>query len=369
MKEKPFIINSVDKRYHRQCILEGFGIRGQELLRKAKVLIVGMGGLGCPCALYLSSAGIGKLGLVDGDIVEKENLHRQILHLENRVGLKKVESARIAIREANNTVECICHDVFLTVENALSIIKEYDLVVDATDNVNARYIISDSCVSLNKPIISGAALGIEGQLTVYNYKGGPCYRCINPKPPKKVLTCDTTGVLGPMVGMIGCMQALEVIKILIGKDCLAGKMLFYNGITHLIRVACLRKKNKDCPCNKNTSFLQKEKPFTCSENKNIIFNQENRITWEMYREFCKQNKPHVLIDVREENEYELTRVSDSINIPLSILEEKISYIKQLGKEKDIYVLCRRGVRSKTAVDILSKKGIKAKDLIGGIDVF
>ncbi|VDI69106.1 adenylyltransferase and sulfurtransferase [Mytilus galloprovincialis] len=207
-------------RYSRQLILPEIGVKGQLSLSRTSVLIVGAGGLGCPSAVYLAAAGVGRIGIVDYDEVELNNLHRQILHTEKRVGTPKSSSVASSCTQLNSLVECIPYHLQLDSTNALRLIKQYDVVLDATDNVATRYLLNDACILANKPLVSGSALRFEGQLTIYNYEGGPCYRCLYPKPPppETVTNCSDGGVLGVIPGIIGCMQALEAIKICAGID-------------------------------------------------------------------------------------------------------------------------------------------------------
>ncbi|KAH8030260.1 hypothetical protein HPB51_006692 [Rhipicephalus microplus] len=236
-------------RYSRQMLLPGFGVQGQKALKSASVLIVGAGGLGCPCAAYLAAAGVGKIGIVDFDVVEKSNLHRQILHSEAKVGLSKVDSLVIALRELNSQPEYVRHSAVLESSNALDIIGRYQVVVDASDNAATRYLVNDACVHLGLPLVSGSALRWEGQLTVYGYRGGPCYRCLFPQPPptSTVTNCSEGGVIGMVPGVIGCMQALEVVKILTGHgDVCSGKLLLYDGADARWRQVALRGKLPNC---------------------------------------------------------------------------------------------------------------------------
>lgn len=194
-------------------------MQGQLKLKSSSVLIVGAGGLGCPSGLYLTGAGVGRIGMVDYDEVEINNLHRQLLYTEHDLNTPKAEAARDALHRLNSKSEIIPYRLQLNSKNAMDIIKSYDIVLDATDNVVTRYLLNDSCVLSGKPLVSGSALQLEGQLTVYNYKGGPCYRCIfpSPPPPEAVTNCGDGGVIGAVTGVIGALQALEAIKIILGK--------------------------------------------------------------------------------------------------------------------------------------------------------
>eukprot|EP00117_Sycon_ciliatum_P034341 scpid92737/ scgid4480/ Adenylyltransferase and sulfurtransferase MOCS3; Molybdenum cofactor synthesis protein 3; Molybdopterin-synthase adenylyltransferase; Adenylyltransferase MOCS3; Sulfur carrier protein MOCS2A adenylyltransferase; Molybdopterin-synthase sulfurtransferase; Sulfur carrier protein MOCS2A sulfurtransferase; Sulfurtransferase MOCS3 len=225
-------------RYGRQLILPEIGLKGQLGLKQSSVLIVGCGGLGCPSALYLAAAGIGQLGLLDYDEVELSNLHRQVLHTEAGSDVRKCDSAADALFRINSHVQCRRHHVALNSFNAMDIVSQYDIVVDASDNVATRYLVNDACVLLNKPLVSGSALRFEGQLTVYHYEDGPCYRCLFPRPPppETVTNCSDGGVVGMVPGVIGVLQAIEVVKIaakipciylvlLLNLDCSSSKLI------------------------------------------------------------------------------------------------------------------------------------------------
>uniref|UniRef100_A0A8W7PPE1 THIF-type NAD/FAD binding fold domain-containing protein n=1 Tax=Anopheles coluzzii TaxID=1518534 RepID=A0A8W7PPE1_ANOCL len=236
-------------RYSRQIILSEIGVQGQLKLKKASVLVVGAGGLGCPAALYLAGAGIGRIGVLDYDEVELTNLHRQLLHTEATVGLTKVTSVQSYLEQLNSQIEIETHHAQLTSENALALLEPYDVVVDATDNVATRYLLNDACVLLRKPLVSGSALQLEGQLTVYNYRGGPCYRCLfpTPPPPESVTNCGDGGVLGAITGVIGALQALETIKIILSNEgVLAGRLLLFDGQQSAFRNLKLRPKKPTC---------------------------------------------------------------------------------------------------------------------------
>ncbi|OZJ05966.1 hypothetical protein BZG36_01257 [Bifiguratus adelaidae] len=215
----PKLSNGEILRYGRQLILPNFGPKGQLKLRNASILIAGAGGLGSPAALYLGASGLGRLGIIDHDTVDTSNLHRQVIHTEDRVGVNKAESAKMAIKQINSLCEVVAYDLLLDSSNALNIIRNYDVVIDATDNAATRYLLNDACVLAGKPLVSGSALRLDGQLTIYNYRGGPCYRCLypTPPPPETVTNCADGGVLGIVPGIIGCLEALEAIKIITEK--------------------------------------------------------------------------------------------------------------------------------------------------------
>eukprot|EP00917_Polyrhabdina_sp_WS-2016_P001011 GHVP01002041.1.p1 GENE.GHVP01002041.1~~GHVP01002041.1.p1 ORF type:complete len:395 (+),score=56.31 GHVP01002041.1:3-1187(+) len=367
----------IEARYIRQVALPNIGAAGQKKLSKGSVVIFGMGGLGCPCAQYLAGSGIGTMGLVDGDIVEETNIHRQTLHTEEYIGSYKTESAEKSLKRMNSKIEYIKHTVRVNSGNIMEIVKGYDVVVDATDNIQTRYIINSACVFYKIPLVSGAAIGVEGQLSVYNHDGGPCYRCINPEQPpnKRLLSCSEAGVLGPVTGVIGSMQAIEAIKILLGQQTMAGQILLYNAMSFMIKLAPLRRARVNCgTCGPGStgSPITSENSIVGSchpESPSAIFDRTNRVTWNEYIIISGQVRNQVLIDVREIDEYETVRVKESINIPLSILLSRIDEIKRLANNNSIYILCRRGVRSRKAVDVLSRYGIVSKDIVGGLVQF
>lgn len=241
--------NAQISRYSRQILVPAIGIAGQSGLLNSKVLVIGAGGLGSPCILYLAAAGVGHIGVVDYDTVEISNLQRQIIHSETRIGLKKCESALTAIRNLNSDIIAVAYDVVLSSSNAKQIVAEYDIVCDCSDNVATRYLVNDVCVLLGKPLVSGGALRMDGQLTVYNYKGSPCYRCLFPTPPdpSTVTNCSDGGVLGVVTGIIGSAQALEVIRIITGMN--KGdrhRMLVFDAQEMAFRTIKLRPRNRNC---------------------------------------------------------------------------------------------------------------------------
>src|SRR5574341_726528 len=243
------LTNQQISRYSRHLIMPEVGVGGQEKLASSSVLCIGAGGLGSPLALYLAAAGVGRLGIVDFDVVDFSNLQRQIIHSEAKVGMLKVDSAKERIHEINSEVEVETYNTRLTSENALDIMKEYDVVVDGTDNFATRYLVNDSCVLLGKPNVYGSIFRFEGQVSVFDAKRGPCYRCLYPEPPPPGLvpSCAEGGVLGILPGIVGTMQAAETIKLIIGKgEPLIGKLLFVDIMEMKIRELTLRK-DPNCP--------------------------------------------------------------------------------------------------------------------------
>ncbi|XP_015189229.1 PREDICTED: adenylyltransferase and sulfurtransferase MOCS3 [Polistes dominula] len=382
--------NDEISRYSRQIFLPQIGVTGQKKIKESSVLIVGIGGLGCPSALYLTCSGIGHIGLVDYDNIEINNLHRQVLFTEGTIGMPKVTAAAEFLNKLNSYTEVTPYKLQLDSSNALKIIESYDIVLDATDNVATRYLLNDACVLSKKPLISGSALRFEGHLSVFNYNG-PCYRCIFPEPPspETVTNCGDSGVLGAAVGTIGVLQAVEAIKVILDMpETLSGRLLIFDGIETRFRNFTLRMKNPDCAiCGKNPIIkeLIDYEQFCGSKandkdpNLNIL-KSEDRITVETYHHITKFNtEDHLLIDVRSPEEFQICRLKNSINIPLYEIF-KDNGTKQIKTEIDkqdngktiskVYVLCRRGNDSQKAVQHLQKifkdSHVNIKDIIGGI---
>jgi len=400
--------NAEVERYSRQLILPEIGVAGQIALKSSKVLICGAGGLGCPSAQYLAAAGVGTIGIIDYDTVEVSNLHRQVGHRTDTIGVAKTESLKRFIQALNPLVNVICHNEVLTSENALQIIKNYDIVLDASDNVATRYLVNDCCVLAGKPLVSGSALRFEGQLMVYNYKESSCYRCVYPVPPPAatVTNCSDGGVLGVVPGIIGSIQALETMKIILPstEPTYFNSMLLFNALECSFKKIRMRGKNQNCPiCGKNPTitepvdYLQfcgvkaaddKDKPLELLEN-------GERMTVEVLKKELESNKNDILlIDVREPVELEILSPLETVesvlanenflNIPLKVLEnpfrKKEVFEKLKGKDgMKIVCLCRRGNSSQKAVIALNKfaeikdgdkdfefkKEYDSVDLIGG----
>ncbi|XP_067213846.1 adenylyltransferase and sulfurtransferase MOCS3 isoform X2 [Linepithema humile] len=384
--------NDEINRYSRQLLLTEIGVQGQKTIKDSSVLIVGAGGLGCPAALYLACAGLGHIGIVDYDNVEINNLHRQLLYTETSVGTAKVTAAAESINRLNSYIKVTPYKIQLDSENALDIIKNYDVVIDATDNVATRYLLNDACVLSGKPLVSGSALRFEGHLSVFNYKG-PCYRCIfpEPPPPETVTNCGDGGVLGAAVGTIGVLQALETLKIILNiPDVLSGRLLLFDGIKTKFHNVCLRPKNADCAiCGEHRIICKlidyEEFCGAKANDKEInldLLKKEERISVEEYNQIIKDDlKSHILIDVRSPEEYQICHLQHSINIPFTQLHKDRSLklirdnIKKIEKRHihgptDMYLLCRRGNDSQKAVQylktLLAEDTLRIKDIIGGI---
>ncbi|XP_051803296.1 adenylyltransferase and sulfurtransferase MOCS3 [Acanthochromis polyacanthus] len=394
---KAALSNEDIMRYSRQLLLPELGVQGQLNLSKTSVLIVGCGGLGCPLAQYLAAAGVGRLGLLDYDEVELSNLHRQVLHGEENQGQAKALSAAKAVKRLNSTVECIPYHLQLSPENALQLIQQYDIVADCSDNVPSRYLVSDACVLNGKPLVSASALRMEGQLTVYNYRGGPCYRCLYPVPPpaETVTNCSDGGVLGVVPGIMGCFQALEVLKIASGQGSSCSQQLvMFDAQDARFRSIKLRPKQPGCAvCGENPSVTQlvDYEAFCGSAAtdkcyKLNLLSRDQRITVQDYKSILDNAGPHLLLDVRPLVEVDICHLPFSLNIPLSSLEDRKSEHLQLLQERiselkqqmasdcrpPVYVICKQGNDSQKAVQVLEKMSgsevdsIAVKDISGGL---
>lgn len=370
------LTNAQIQRYGRQLLVPSIGVDGQRKLCRASVLIVGAGGLGSPAALYLAGAGAGTIGIVDGDIVETSNLHRQIMHSEAAAAahLEKVKSAKEAVHRLNSTVNFIEFATRLTCENAFDIIGKFDVVLDATDNAPSRYLINDACVMLRKPLVSGSALKLEGQLTVYGYNGGPCQRCIFPTPPQVAGSCADNGVLGIVPGLIGSFQALEAIKIItgVGEVC-SGHLMMFDALslgTKLVKLPGRRKNCAICGDEPRIRTLQLSEA-KCHEDDSIA--PVPCMSCEELQHAITKGSPHILLDVRSATEFAICRLPQAINIPLANLQLEIPTVLSLvcvglPEEKEVYVICRRGRDSKTATKVLLAQGIsKVCNVDGGLN--
>jgi len=384
-------------RYSRQLLLPELGVKGQLALGRTSVLIVGCGGLGCPAAVYLAGAGVGRLGLVDHDTVELNNLHRQILHDEVKAEVKtlKAASAAYSCQKLNSRMSCEVHCVMLSSSNALDIVRQYDIVVDATDNVATRYLLSDACVLSGRPLVSGGALRFEGQLTVYNYQGSPCYRCLYPQPPpaEMVTNCSDAGVLGPVVGVIGSLQAVEVVKIATGAgNPFAGRLVLYDGLDGTFRSVKVRGRQKNCAaCGDSpriTKLIDYESFCGASAgdkcHKLNILSPSERVSASDYAAFVKTGKHHFLVDVRTAVELEITKLPTTThNVPMdefskpegccSLLDVLRQDVHKRATDQLpllLFVVCRRGNDSQIAVrklqSVFSDVSITIQDIFGGL---
>ncbi|KAA3612078.1 MAG: molybdopterin-synthase adenylyltransferase MoeB [Calditrichaeota bacterium] len=353
------------ERYSRQLVLPEFGIAGQEKLKAAKVLCVGTGGLGSSLLLYLAASGVGQLGIVDFDVVDASNLQRQIIHGTSSIGKSKVESAKDAIFEINPLVKTDIYDAPFTTGTALDLVKNYDVIVDCTDNFPTRYLINDACVLADKPFVYGSIFRFEGQASVFNYQDGPNYRDLYPTPPSPWLVpnCVVGGVLGILPGTIGLIQATETVKILIGKgETLSGRLLLYDAMNMRFRELKLKKNPAREPITElinYTEFCGTQSPGDTA----VEIDPALEITATELAEKLK-TEDITLIDIREPLEWEICHLPGSTLIPLSQLAEKT---KEIDKAKKIVACCRSGVRSVEALHILHKAGFTdAVHLRGGV---
>ncbi len=359
-------------RYGRHLIMPEVGLEGQKKLKSASVLIIGAGGLGSPLAFYLTAAGVGRIGIVDFDVVDFSNLQRQIIHTTNDVGRSKLESAREKLYALNPNVEIETYETRLTSENALEIIKDYDIIIDGTDNFPTRYLVNDACVLLGKPNVYGSIFRFEGQASVFYAKVGPCYRCLyqEPPPPGLVPSCAEGGVLGVLPGIIGTIQALEAIKLILGVgEPLIGRLLLFDALKMKFRELKLRK-NPGCPiCGENPTIeeLIDYEAFCGVTPEQVLREAGFEITPEELRSKLESGEDIILIDVREPHEWEINRIYGSRLIPLSKLPEKVN---ELDQTREIIFYCKMGGRSARAVQFLRELGFtRVKNLAGGIDAW
>ncbi|ODV80995.1 uncharacterized protein CANTADRAFT_25292 [Suhomyces tanzawaensis NRRL Y-17324] len=379
------------KRYGRQMIVPDFGsLPSQIKLKNSSILVVGAGGLGCPALLYLSAAGIGKIGIIDDDLVDTSNLHRQVLHTTETVGIHKCESARRYINKLNPHVVVETYQFRLQNDNAFDIVSKYDLVLDCTDTPATRYLINDVSVLCGKTIVSGSGLKTEGQLSILNFNNkGPCYRCFYPKPPspESVTSCSDGGVIGPVIGLLGITMAVETIKILTGyytDETFKPFLSMYSAYPQQqLRVFKMRNRKPDCAVCGNLPQILKETilenqidyaAFCGTVNSNVL-NPDERIDVKKYSELLNKNNSQVLLDVRPKEQFGITKLANSINIqwdPIFKKAESIDeYLPQnFDKSKDsVYVVCRYGNDSQLATrKMIDELGFKnVKDLIGGLN--
>jgi sulfur-carrier protein adenylyltransferase/sulfurtransferase len=352
-------------RYSRHLIMPEVGVEGQEKLVDAKVLLIGAGGLGTPNALYLAAAGVGKLGLVDFDVVDHTNLHRQVIHGTGDVGKLKVESAKETINDINPNVEVVTYNTPFRRDRALEIIKDYDIVVDGTDNFQTRYLTND---------VSASIFRFDGQATVFKPgdPNSPCYRCLYPEPPPpgEVPSCAEGGVLGILPGLVGLIQATEAIKLIIGKgDSLVGRLLLFNALEMTFDTVRIRR-NPKCPvCGDNPTIKELiDYDQFCGVGRG---NEESagaqgvpEITVKELSERLQRKDKFVLVDVREPHEYQIAKIPGSRLIPLGEVAQRAN---ELDTADDIVVHCKSGMRSAKAIKTLQQLGFKKlRNVKGGI---
>lgn len=356
-------------RYARHLILPEVGAEGQRKLRAARVLCLGAGGLGSPVALYLAAAGVGRLGLVDFDVVDLSNLQRQILHGTPDLGRPKVESARDTLRRLNPDVEVVPHRVRLSAANALDIIRDYDVVVDGTDNFTTRYLANDACVLLQKPNVYGAVFRWEGQASFFApHLGAPCYRCLYPEPPPPgaAPSCAEAGVLGVVPGLIGCIQAIETLKFLLGRGTsLRGRLLLVDAL-HLRLKELRLRRDPGCPvCGQQPTIRElREVAPVCETPAGPAADGDEVSIEDMRRALAEPTLGITVVDVREPAEWAIAQIDGTLKLPLSALPARVH---ELNPERTYYLHCKSGVRSLQAVAWLKERGFRhVKSVRGGI---
>ena len=364
------LTNEEIERYSRHLILPEVGVEGQLKLKNARVLLVGTGGLGAPMALYLSAAGAGTLGLVDFDVVDRSNLQRQVIHGTGDVGRKKVESAAAAIAELNPNVRVVKHELALSSENALDIFKDYDIVADGTDNFPTRYLVNAACVLLNKPNVYGSIFRFEGQASVFAVEDAPCYRCLYPEPPPPGLvpSCAEGGVLGILPGIIGLIQATEVVKLILGQgESLKGRLLLYDALAMRFRELKLRK-DPECPiCGPHrtiTKLIDYHQFCGVPQAPAAPATAAGEIDPVAVKARSDSGEDFQLIDVREPHEYQICRIPQARLIPLGELPKRLH---EIDRSRPIVVHCKTGGRSAKAADLLRRNGFtNVLNMTGGI---
>lgn len=359
------------RRYSRHLIMPEVGLEGQRKLKTASVLLIGAGGLGSPVVLYLAAAGVGRLGIVDFDVVDESNLQRQVVHSSEVLHKSKAESARSRALAINPGVKVDTFETQLTSENALEILQDYDVIIDGTDNFPTRYLVNDACVLLRKPYVYGSIFRFEGQVTVFSTSQGPCYRCLYPEPPPPGLvpSCAEGGVLGVLPGIIGTIQATEALKLILGiGDVLAGRLLLLDALKMQFRELTVRKDPRCLVCGDHptiTSLIDYNDFCGFSKHPEQLIDQYEISVKDLKRRI-DHGEDFELLDVREPYERELASIGGKF-IPLSQLPGKVS---ELDSSREIVVYCHSGFRSGRAVELLREMGFtKVRNLVGGIDAW
>ncbi len=358
------------RRYQRHLSLPGVGIEGQQRLRHARVLIVGAGGLGSPTALYLAAAGVGTIGLVDNDVVDESNLQRQILHGTKDIGRSKLDSARDRLHDVNPYVQVITHATWLTSQNALEIIADYDIVLDGTDNFATRYLINDACVLLGKPNVHGAIFRFDGQASVFATANGPCYRCLYPEPPPpgSVPDCAEGGVFGVLPGLVGTIQAVETIKLILNTgDSLAGRLLIIDTMSMQFRQVRI-ERDPTCPaCGTRTITALIDYDQFCGTpaiGTTANATPVHEISSSALAQRLASNSNMCLIDVREPYETAGGTIAGALLIPLGALGASVP---SLDLTREIVTVCQSGKRSASAARQLTEAGAaRVQSLAGGM---
>ena len=365
-----FLNTDEQERYQKHLTLKEIGYEGQISLKNSSILCIGAGGLGSSVLLYLAAAGIGKIGIVDDDHVEKSNLQRQIIHETNTIGNLKIDSARERIKKFNPNIELFTFEERILPNNALEIIKEFDIICDCSDNFGTRYLINDACLILNKPIVFGSVQGFEGQVSVFNlHKKSPNLRDLLPESPSKnaVPSCAEYGVVGVSTGLIGILQVNEIIKIILKKgEILDGIILIFDLLNMNMKKLHLKSDQVNKQIKDLSQFVEFYSENGCSEKNNEI----NRINAEEFNILYKAKPTKILlIDVRESEEFSTSSIEGSISIPLSHLSQEtdLEFIKKESLSKEVFTICKSGKRSEKASTILSKFNIQSRSIKGGIE--
>ena len=376
--EEVELSNEEVARYSRHLIMPEVAMEGQKKLKNARVLTIGAGGLGAPLAMYLAAAGVGTIGIVDFDVVDESNLQRQIIHGTSDVGRPKLESARDRIKDINPNVNVEVFGEALSSENALDIFKDFDIIVDGTDNFPTRYLVNDACVLLGKPNVYGSIFRFEGQASVFWAEEGPCYRCLYPEPPPPGLvpSCAEGGVLGILPGQIGIIQATETVKLILGAgETLIGRLLLYDALGMSFREMKLRK-DPDCPvCGENptvTELIDYEE--FCGIPQATQAEQEaadsvREISVSDLKEKLDNGEDVSVLDVREQHEYDVANLGEGVArlIPLGELPNRIP---ELDKDENFAIHCKSGARSAKAVKLLQEAGFEnVYNVKGGINAW
>ncbi|HKI05034.1 MAG TPA: molybdopterin-synthase adenylyltransferase MoeB [Thermoanaerobaculia bacterium] len=371
-EELPDLSPAEIRHYSRHLILPEVGTLGQKKLKAAKVLAIGAGGLGSPVGLYLAAAGVGTLGMVDFDVVDESNLHRQVLFGRASVGKPKIQAATERLRDINPHINIVPHETRLDSSNALDLFRDYDIVVDGTDNFPTRYLVNDACVLLGKPNVYGSIFRFEGQVSVFWGARGPCYRCLFPEPPPPGLvpSCAEGGVLGVLPGIIGSLQANEVIKLIVGAgDPLIGRLVLFDALKLKFRELKLRK-NPDCPiCSEHptqTELIDYQQ-FCGIDPREDTVEKDFEMSVAELKKWRDEGREHILLDVRNPPEWEIGRIEGAQLIPLGELQDRLG---EIDPAATIVAHCHHGARSAQAVRFLRQMGFsRAINLAGGIDAW
>ena len=369
----PELSNEEILRYSRHLILPEVGMEGQRKLKGAKVAMIGTGGLGAPLGLYLAAAGIGKIGIVDFDVVDVTNLQRQVIHGAKDVGRPKIDSAADRMKDINPHLEIEKYETALSSENALEILKDYDVVVDGTDNFPTRYLVNDACVLLGKPNAYGSIFRFEGQATVFHHNGGPCYRCLYPEPPPPGLvpSCAEGGVLGILPAVVGSIQATETVKLILGKgETLSGRLMLYDALNMKFRELRLRR-NPECPvCGDNptvTELIDYQQFCGIPQQAAAEAEQAGKmpeIAPKDLKAKLDAGEDVFVLDVRQPHEYDIAKIEGTTLIPLDQLAQRVD---ELESTADIFIHCKSGVRSAKAQKLLKDMGFsRVTNVAGGI---